>query len=144
MRDITAYKELDAAKTNFIATVSHEFKTPIASIRMSLQLLENPSLGTLNEEQKNLVSSIDEDAERLLKITDELLNMTQLESGNIQLNIRPTLAKTIVEYALNTNKTAAEQKQIEFIINQKTINLKVLADAEKSAWVLTNLISNAV
>lgn len=144
LRDITAYKELDAAKTNFIATVSHEFKTPIASIRMSLQLLENPSLGKLNEEQTNLVSSIDEDAERLLKITDELLNMTQLESGNIQLNIRPTLAKTIVEYALNTNKTAAEQKQIEFITPQKTENLHVLADTEKSAWVLTNLISNAI
>ncbi len=144
LKDITAYKELDTAKTNFIATVSHEFKTPIAAIRMSLQLLNNNSIGKLNEEQTSLVESIDEDATRLLKITDELLNMTQLESGNIQLNIRPTPAKTIVEYALNTNKTAAEQRQVEFVINQENEELQVLADTEKSAWILTNLISNAI
>ena len=144
LKDITAYKELDAAKTNFIATVSHEFKTPIAAIRMSLQLLENKSIGKLNDEQTNLVKSIDEDATRLLKITDELLNMTQLESGNIQLNIRPTFTKNIVEYAINTNKTAADQKEIKFVLKQDNEKLQVLADAEKSAWILTNLISNAI
>lgn len=144
LKDITAYKELDAAKTNFIATVSHEFKTPIAAIRMSLQLLENKSIGKLNDEQTNLVKSIDEDATRLLKITDELLNMTQLESGNIQLNIRPTFTKNIVEYAINTNKTAADQKEIIFVLKQDNQKLQVLADAEKSAWILTNLISNAI
>ena len=144
LKDITAYKELDAAKTNFIATVSHEFKTPVAAIRMSLQLLENKSIGKLNDDQTNLVKSIDEDAIRLLKITDELLNMTQLESGNIQLNIRPTFTKNIVEYVINTNKIAADQKEIEFVIKQDNEKLQILADAEKSAWVLTNLISNAI
>jgi NtrC-family two-component system sensor histidine kinase KinB len=62
LRNVTSYKELDFAKTNFIATVSHEFKTPISSIKMSLQLLENDQIGTLNEEQKNLVDSIKDDA----------------------------------------------------------------------------------
>lgn len=64
LRNITSYKELDFAKTNFIATVSHEFKTPISSIEMSLQLLENNKIGTLNDEQKNLLGSIKDDADR--------------------------------------------------------------------------------
>ncbi len=144
LRNVTEYKELDFAKTNFIATVSHEFKTPISSIKMSLQLLQNEQIGKLNDEQKNLVDSIQDDANRLLKITGELLNMTQVESGNIQLSILPTDPKEMLDYAINANKTQAEQKEIKFEINIADKLPKVLADNEKTAWVLTNLISNAI
>ena len=58
LQNITPYKELDFAKTNFIATVSHELKTPISAIKMSLQLLENKQIGELNEEQQSLVEGI--------------------------------------------------------------------------------------
>ncbi|HEX2900492.1 MAG TPA: histidine kinase dimerization/phospho-acceptor domain-containing protein, partial [Bacteroidia bacterium] len=68
LQNITSHKELDAAKTNFIATVSHEFKTPISAIKMSLQLLQNAKIGDLNEEQAALVASMKDDADRLLKI----------------------------------------------------------------------------
>ncbi|WP_448877084.1 histidine kinase dimerization/phospho-acceptor domain-containing protein, partial [Enterobacter hormaechei] len=61
LQNITPYKELDFAKTNFIATVSHELKTPISSIQMSLQLLENKRVGVINSEQKKLIESIKED-----------------------------------------------------------------------------------
>jgi len=144
LRNVTEYKELDFAKTNFIATVSHEFKTPIASIKMSLDLLENDKIGKLNPEQTNLLDSIKEDTERLLKITGELLNMTQLESGNIQLSILPCDPREILNYAIKATKTQAEQKQVKFeLTSPETIN-KVQADLEKTAWVLTNLISNAI
>jgi signal transduction histidine kinase len=144
LRNVTSYKELDFAKTNFIATVSHEFKTPISSIKMSLQLLENEQIGTLNSEQKNLIESINQDASRLLKITGELLNMAQVESGNIQLSIRPTDPNEIVSYALNAIKTQANQKQIQIDINCPENISSVLADNEKTAWVITNLLSNAI
>jgi PAS domain S-box-containing protein len=144
LRNVTEYKELDSAKTNFIATVSHEFKTPISSIKMSLQLLENEHIGALNPEQLNLVESIKDDANRLLKITGELLNMTQVESGNIQLSILPADPKEILQYAINATKTQAEQKQIQFDITCPDKVSNVLADNEKTAWVLTNLISNAI
>ena len=144
LRNITEFKELDFAKTNFIATVSHEFKTPISSIKMSLQLLENEEIGNLNDEQKNLVESIKDDASRLLKITGELLNMTQVESGNIQLSIMPTDPKEILLYAINATQTQADQKQIKFNIDCPDSVSKVQADNEKTAWVLTNLISNAI
>lgn len=144
LRNITEYKELDFAKTNFIATVSHELKTPISSIKMSLQLLENDKIGNLNEEQKNLVDSIKDDAGRLLKITGELLNMTQVESGNIQLSILPSDPKEILLYAFNATKTQADQKQIKLEIKCPDNISKVHADNEKTAWVLINLISNAI
>jgi NtrC-family two-component system sensor histidine kinase KinB len=144
LRNVTSYKELDFAKTNFIATVSHEFKTPISSIKMSLQLLDNSQIGPLNDEQKNLVSSIKDDADRLLSITGELLNMTQVESGNIQLNIMPANPKDILKYAIEANKVPAEQKKVSFETESPEELPKVLADREKTAWVLTNLVSNAI
>lgn len=144
LRNVTAYKELDHAKTNFIATVSHEFKTPISSIKMGLQLLENEQVGALNAEQRHLVDGIYDDAQRLLKITGELLNLTQLESGNIQLAILPSDPLEILQYAVNATKTQASQKQIEFEIDRPNQLPLVLADSEKTAWVLINLISNAI
>ncbi|KAA5533790.1 HAMP domain-containing protein [Taibaiella lutea] len=144
LKNITAYKELDFAKTNFIATVSHEFKTPIASIKMSLQLLENEQIGKLNAEQQNLVGSIKDDSNRLLKITAELLNMTQVESGNIQLSLMPANAKEILQFAIDANKVQAEQKQIQLKTEVSDLLPDVFADNEKTAWVLTNLISNAI
>lgn len=144
LRNVTEYKELDSAKTNFIATVSHEFKTPISSIKMSLQLLENEEIGKLNEEQKNLIASLGDDANRLLKITGELLNVTQVESGNIQITPQSIDLREVIHYAVNATKTQAEQKQISIEIQCPDSLSDVHADMEKTAWVITNLISNAI
>lgn len=144
LKNITPYKELDIAKTNFIGTVSHELKTPISSIKLSLQLLENKKIGDLNSEQQNLIENISDDADRLLKITSELLNMTQVESGSIQLNKMVTSVKEIVEYAVNTTKATAEQKALSFEVKIPNNITSVLADKEKTAWVITNLLTNAI
>jgi NtrC-family two-component system sensor histidine kinase KinB len=144
LRNVTAYKELDSAKTNFIATISHEFKTPISSIKMSLQLLENGQVGGMNEEQQHLLHSIREDADRLLNITGELLNMAQVETGNIQLAVQPTDAKAILLRAMEANRNLADQKKIRFELQIPEPLPLVLADSDKTTWVLINLISNAV
>lgn len=144
LQNITEYKELDFAKTNFVANISHELKTPISSIKMSVQLLENKQTGNLNQEQQNLLESIHDDANRLLKITKELLNITEVESGIIQLSLMPIPLQEIIEYAINATKNSAEQKGIQVILKQIEPLPIVLADNEKMAWVLTNLISNAI
>ncbi|WP_035658901.1 ATP-binding protein [Flavobacterium seoulense] len=144
LRNITVFKELDFAKTNFIATVSHELKTPIASIKMSLQLLESDSTGTINEDQKQLIGSIKEDSQRLLKITGELLELSQLETGNIQLNIEKSSPYEIVRYATEAIKTKAEQKQIEISLEAENNLPNVKADPEKTSWVLINFLTNAI
>ncbi|MBK8875484.1 MAG: HAMP domain-containing protein [Bacteroidetes bacterium] len=144
LRNVTSYKELDFARTNFIATISHEFKTPISSIKLSLQIIENEKIGKLNSEQRNLIDSIKDDANRLLKITGELLNMSQVESGNIHLTILPSDPKEMLMYSINATKSQADQKQIKFDIDCPENIAQVLADNEKTAWVITNLISNAI
>lgn len=144
LRNVTPYKELDLAKTNFIATVSHEYKTPISAINLSLRLLENPQTGNLNEEQAHLVKSIREDAGRLLKITSELLNMSQVESGNIQMHLQPASLETIVNLAVEANQMAAGEKRVRIGIAAPEQWPAMLADSEKSVWVLSNILSNAI
>ena len=110
LRNITIFKELDFAKTNFIATVSHELKTPISSIKLSLQLLE----------------------------------LSQLETGNIQLNIDKSSPYEIVHYATEAVKVQAEQKQIELVVETEENIPDIKADNEKTAWVLINFLTNAI
>nr|WP_315165134.1 ATP-binding protein [uncultured Flavobacterium sp.] len=144
LRNITVFKELDFAKTNFIATVSHELKTPIASIKLSLQLLEKPETGKINEEQEQLIESIKEDSQRLLKITGELLDMAQLETGNIHLSIEKSNPYQMVKYAIDAVKVRADQKEIELIIDGEDELPDVKADSEKTGWVLINFLTNAI
>lgn len=144
LRNITIFKELDFAKTNFIATVSHELKTPISSIKMSLQLLEQEQTGTINQEQQLLIDSIKDDSQRLLKITGELLELSQLETGKIQLEIGRTNPLDMIRYAIEAVKVQADQKQIELITEAENNLPEVKADSEKTSWVLINFLTNAI
>lgn len=144
LRNITPFKELDFAKTNFIATISHELKTPISTMKLSLNLLENEQTGPINEEQKHLIESIKDDGERLLKITGELLELSQVETGNIKLNIEKSNPYEIVHYATEAVKMQAEQKQIELLIETDENLPMVKVDSEKTSWVLINFLTNAI
>lgn len=144
LRNITSFKELDEAKTNFIASISHELKTPISSIKMSLKLLNDQRIGEFNDEQQNLLNNINDDSERLLKITSELLDLAQVETGNIQLDFIATDPELIVDYAINSVKFLADQKSIQLEFQRSPDLPKVQADVEKTAWVLINFLSNAV
>ncbi|UFH34503.1 ATP-binding protein [Flavobacterium acetivorans] len=144
LRNITVFKELDFAKTNFIATVSHELKTPISSIKMSLQILEKEDNGKMNQDQKQLITSIKEDSERLLKITGELLDLSQVETGNIHLTIEDNNPYEIINYAIAAVKVKADQKAINIIIDAEENLPFVKADNDKTAWVLINFLTNAI
>lgn len=144
LKNITPFKELDTAKTNFIATVSHELKTPISSILLSTKLLEDQRIGPTNKDQEQLIHNIRDDSERLLKITGELLKMTRVETGSIQLNIQTALPSEIIQYAIDSVKMQAEQKNIGIEINIDKNIPTVQSDPEKTTWVMINLISNAI
>ena len=144
LNNITKYKELDSAKTNFISTVSHEMKTPISSILMSLQLLGDNRLGQLNEEQKQLVGSIRESSDRLLNITGELLNMTQVESGKLRLMPKVVKPVELIDYAVKATQVLAERFRCFVEVEYPEKISKLFVDNEKIAWVITNLLSNAI
>lgn len=144
LKNITRFHELDEAKTNFIATISHELKTPISAIKMSLKLLENEKVGILNPEQSQLLENIKSDSQRLLNITGELLDLTQVESGKISLNLQAVAPQNIIEYATSAIQFQAQQQNIEIEIQLSDKLPQVQADAEKSAWILVNLLTNAI
>ena len=144
LRNITPFHELNEANTNFIATVSHELKTPISSIKMSARLLTDKRVGELNNEQEDLIKTITEDSDRLLKITGELLNMSQVETGNIQLKLQATDAKDIIEQAIQAVQFQAQQKKITLHKNIQESLPVLQADIEKTSWVLINFLTNAI
>src|SRR5215217_4887376 len=144
LKNITEFKERDEAKTNFIATISHELKTPISSIKMSLKLMRDNRVGEMNSEQKQLLDHIADDSDRLLKITGELLDLSQVETGNIQLNFVPVAPGQIIDYAVSAVIFQADQKNVKLNVI-KNDNLPMLnVDVEKTAWVLVNFLSNAL
>ncbi|HSC39779.1 MAG TPA: ATP-binding protein, partial [Chitinophagaceae bacterium] len=144
LRNITLFHELNEAKTNFIATVSHELKTPISSIKMSARLLTDARNGSLDENQQELIHSIGDDADRLLKITGELLNMAQVETGNIQLKLQPAHPADIVQQAVQAIQFQAHQTGIVIRMQLEPSLPPVSIDAEKTTWVLINLLTNAI
>ena len=144
LKNITSYKELDVAKTNFIATVSHELKTPLASSDFSLKLLLDKRTGPLSDPQRELIENLKDDNNRMLKILSELLNMAQVESGRIQLNIQQTNPLEIVKNAIQAVSVKAKEKEIIIEENVPSKLPMIKADADKTTWVLNNFLTNAI
>ena len=111
---------------------------------MSTRLINDARVGGLNAEQKELINNIDEDAERLLRITGELLNMTQIETGNIQLKLQKVNPRDIVTNSVHAIQVQAEQKKIKLDLDCPDQLPPVLADEDKTSWVLINLLTNAI
>ena len=144
LKNITPFKELDVAKTNFIATVSHELKTPLASSDFSLKLLEDERVGSLTAEQKELVQNLKDDNKRLLRILSELLDMSQVESGKIQLNLQVIRPSALLNKAVESVQNVAKEKNIA-IKRELSDNLpSIKADPDKTVWVLNNFLTNAI
>lgn len=144
LKNITSFKELDVAKTNFISTISHELKTPLASSDFSLKLLEDERIGALTREQKELIQNIKQDNQRILKILSEILNMSQVEAGRIQLNKQKVHPSVIVDSAVETVASAAKEKEIKLIKELPESLQAINIDAEKTTWVMNNFLTNAI
>ncbi|HZY81857.1 MAG TPA: ATP-binding protein [Cyclobacteriaceae bacterium] len=143
LKNVTPFKELDLAKTNFIATISHELKTPIASLQMGIRLLHDTRVGEMNEEQKGIINTLSEETARLSKLTHELLDLAQVETGNIKLNLQKVSPHDVILFALETVKFHAQRKKIDIQVEAENLP-DIRADKEKTTWVLVNLLTNAI
>ncbi len=144
LKNITSFKELDVAKTNFIATVSHELKTPLAASDFSLKLLEDERVSKLSDAQKELIQNLKEDNQRMLKILSELLNISQIEAGKIQLKIDRISPQTVIENAMLAVMASAKEKGLDVKTNLPNDLPLINADLDKTTWVLNNLLTNAI
>lgn len=144
LKNVTEFKEADIAKTNFMATLSHELKTPISAIDMSLNLMADKRVGQLNNEQKELAATIKQNTSRLLKMINEILDISKIETGKLQIELEETDAEKLVARALDNVKTFVFEKnlQVNQFIEPDLPKLKV--DVPKTTAVLVNFLTNAV
>jgi len=144
IQDITKIKEIDKLKSDFISTVSHEFRTPLTSITMAVGLLLEEIPGTLTDKQKELVDAIKEDSERLNKLVGELLDLSKLESGKMQLDYQAHHMQEVIDYVIKSFKLQTEAIGAKFIKVIPEDLHEVHIDISKITWVISNLIGNAI
>ncbi|MCB2410827.1 sensor histidine kinase [Hymenobacter lucidus] len=144
LHNVSEFRKLDQAKSDFLATVSHELKTPLSSISFHLKLLQDARVGPINEEQSRIVATLKNENERLRKLATGLLDVSRLEAGGIPLNPQPTAVAALVEYAAAPIRLQLAPRQLRLAIELPENLPAVRADLEKTAWVLLNLLANAV
>ncbi|MFO7929091.1 MAG: ATP-binding protein [Candidatus Humimicrobiaceae bacterium] len=144
VQDITKLKKIDKMKSDFVSKVSHEFRTPLTSISMAVGLLLDKVPGKINKEQKELLEAIKQDETRLTKLVEELLDLSRIESGKIQMNLNPANIVDITAKAVKPLEIQADKKNVKVKIDKGKKMSKVQADFNKIAWVITNLVANAI
>jgi len=144
LMDVTRFRWLDEMKTNLLATVSHEIKTPLTGIRMVLHLLLEGRTGELNGMQQNMVTSARDDCERLLVTLKRLLDLARVENGASQLQLRPVNLSESLERARRLFAGTAEQKGCSVRIEIAEDLPEVIGDSVRLDEVIQNLLSNAL
>lgn len=144
LRNVTELKELDRLKSEFVMTASHELRTPLTSIGMSLHLLSEQISEQLSQSQRELVRIAIEELQRLKAIVNDLLDLSKMESGKIELYFVPASVKAILDVAASPFGSQADEQGVELSVTAAE-DLPVLKmDVNKMTWAITNLIGNAL
>ena len=144
LQDVTKLKELDNLKSEFVATASHELRTPLTGMAMSLNLLSETTEGKLSESESELIDTAVEDVERLRGLVNDLLDLSKIESGKLELDFVDVAVNFLLDKAVSALNIQAEQNQVTLVKQPLSEDIKIKADANKIIWVLTNLIANAL
>lgn len=143
-QNVTEIKKVEKMKSDFISSVSHEFKTPLTSLIMGTELIMNAGVGVLNEKQKDIVNTMKEDSNQLLKLVNNLLELSKLENDRGILNIRECQICDVVKDSLKNFHTQAQNKGVKLLYEIEEDMPNVECDNEKVGWVINNLVSNAI
>lgn len=144
LQDVTKLRRLDELKNNLVATVAHEFRTPLTSLRMAVHLLLEGVAGAITDKQAELLHAAREECERLQATVDELLDLARIQSGRMEIERHPVGAAELLEAAVLPLQAAAANKQIRLIGEPHLLRDDVSADVERIQIVFQNLISNAL
>jgi NtrC-family two-component system sensor histidine kinase KinB len=143
LQDVTKFRLLDDAKTNLVGTVSHELKTPLTGLRMAVYLLLEKTLGPLEPAQREMLESARDDADRLLRILDSLLDLTRLEAGASALELRPIGVKELLRGIADEARSFISAADQKLIVREEPGLGDVNVDASRLRHVFINLLSNA-
>jgi PAS domain S-box-containing protein len=143
LRDITERKKVDRMKSEFISTVSHELRTPLTSIRGSLDLLLNTRAGDLSQQARYLVDMARRNAERLLLLVNDILDVERIESGQLSFTFQPFDLVPLVRSAIETNQNFAASQGVKLDLIRAPGSSYVSGDPDRLMQVMANLLSNA-
>jgi signal transduction histidine kinase len=140
------YSEVAAAniaKSEFVSVAAHELKTPMTAIKMSAELMLSGAVGGINDTQKQFLTTIRNNLDRMTTIVSDLNDITRIETGRLKLDIRPFDFQAVVDEVLHGTRSLIEAKAQTLKVEGVPNLGPVLADQNRAAQVLTNLVSNA-
>lgn len=141
---LAALEASNKVKSEFVSIVSHELRTPLAIIKEAVSLLYDEAAGALNEKQKKLLSSAQQNTERLRRIIEDLLDISRIEKGTLKLHYSLVNLNNLIRDSAEFFKKQAAQKNIELKYNLPDEEINIFIDAEKIIQVVSNLINNAL
>ena len=145
LQDVTRLRRFDELKTDLVSTVAHELRTPLTSLHMAIHLCLDETAGELNEKQADLLYAAREDCQRLQTMVDDLLDLSRIQSGRVEMKRQPVSVRSLLEGTLNLHQAVAAESGINLAIDpQSILDEQVNADPERIGLVLTNLITNAI
>ncbi len=137
-------RKIDAMKSEFVSVASHELRTPLAAIKNAIQLILSGKTGEINQNQAKFLSMAERNINRLTNILNDLLNLSRIESGRIELKFEKVALKNIVEHTVSSLKPQADGKSLSIEVELPDDLPPVYADRDKIEQVLVNLIGNAI
>ena len=142
-RDVTHEREVDRMKTEFVSLVSHELRTPLTSIKGFTEMVLDGDAGEINEEVEEYLGIVFSNAERLVALVNDLLDLSRVESGRIQLKSEPVDLNEIVKTVVATMQQKVREKDQSLSVDVDPAATSVVGDKDKLVQVLTNYVSNA-
>jgi PAS domain S-box-containing protein len=143
-RDVTREAEAEAAKSEFVSIVSHELRTPLTSVKTSLSLLLRGAGGAISEDARDLVEIALRNLDRLIRLVDDLLDLSRIESGRVEMEMTPVSLQDAVGRAIGAVEAFAHERDVTIEVGDSEAGVFVLADADRLQQVIVNLASNAV
>jgi signal transduction histidine kinase len=137
-------RKIDAMKSEFVSVASHELRTPLAAIKNAVQLMLSGKTGEINENQAKFLSMAERNINRLTNILNNLLNLSRIESGKVELKFENIDLKGIIELTASSLRPHADGKSIQIEVEVPEQLSAVYGDHEKIEQILTNLIGNAI
>ncbi|WP_062062749.1 PAS domain S-box protein [Cellvibrio sp. OA-2007] len=142
-RDISEIKRIDQMKTEFISTVSHELRTPLTAISGALGILVNGFAGSLPESSARMIQIAHNNAQRLIYLVNDLLDMEKLVAGKMHFDLQPQLLLPLLQQAVEANAAFAQQYGVSYELIAPTHDVEVSVDHQRLLQVLANYLSNA-
>jgi len=137
-------KEIDQMKSDFLASVTHELRSPLTSLRMYIDLFLKGAAGELNEKAKKFLTIMNGSNKRLSRFIDDLLDMAKIERGKMEVKKEPLEILPIVSEIAQLMKPQSDEKNIEMTMDIPDNLALVLIDGDRTRQIITNLLSNAI